>query len=561
LTHLSLPGIFDSVDSLQSFVDIIPCPIFVKDRQHRFVLVNQAAADFFGMHQNELLGHTDLNLFPKEHVAEYWMMDDLLFSTGETNENEEDLTDRAGNTRRIVTRKSPVKLSTGGDLLVAVISDVTEIRQAEAHNRYLAFHDQLTGLANRAMLYKRLDELLGGPVPRHPAVLLVDLDRFKEVNDCLGHLVGDELIRAFADRLVACAGSTDLAVRLGGDEFVLLLSTADDAEAVSDRILEAAHAPFSIGESQVMIGASIGVAKADHGCELPNELLRRADVALYRAKSLGRNRFALFSPDMDEGRQARMDLEAEMRLALADFSQFELHFQPQVRSDTGRVVAIEALVRWRHPRLGLIAPSRFIPIAEETGLIVPLGYWILADAVRQVKALGLSIRVAVNVSPVQLRQTCFAEKVLQTIARLDFPPELLELEITETAVFHANKPEIDILDSLRRRGVRVALDDFGTGYSTLTHLRRLAVDKIKIDRTFVRSIGQMTDADAIIRALVQLGNSLGVDTTAEGVETEEQRQLLCELGCTELQGFLIARPTPMAEIEASLIGETRQRAL
>ncbi len=560
MAHLALPGIFDSVDTLQAFVDTIPCPIFVKDREHRFALVNRAAAEFFGRDPSELLGYTDRDLFPDEDVAEYWAMDDLLFSTGKTNENEEDLVDRSGNRRRIITRKSPIKLASGDDLLVAVITDVTEIRQAEAHNRYLAFHDQLTGLANRAMLYQRLDEILGAPEPRHPTVLLIDLDHFKEINDCYGHLVGDELIRTFADRLTACAGDGDLAVRLGGDEFVLLLPDAGEVEAVCTRILDAARAPFSMGEASVTIGASIGMAASCGKCGSRNELLRRADVALYKAKSLGRNRFALFAPEMDEGRQIRMELELEMRQALGDFSQFELHFQPQVRSDTGEVVALEALVRWRHPRLGIVAPSRFIPIAEETGLIVPLGTWILEEAVRQVKALGLNIRVAVNVSPVQLRQAGFADRVLQTLARQGWPPNMLELEITETAVFHASKPEIEILDGLRRRGVRVALDDFGTGYSTLSHLRQLAVDKIKIDRTFVRSLGQVADADAIIRALVHLGTSLGVETTAEGVETEEQRQLLRELGCTELQGFLIARPNLMAEIEPSLREEAQRLA-
>ncbi len=560
MVHLALPGIFDSVASLQAFVDAIPCPVFVKNREHRYMLVNRAAADFFGIKRDELLGQDDRERFPESQVTEYWSKDDLVFSTGETNENEEDLTDRAGNERRIITRKSLIRLAAGDELLVAVITDVTEIRQAEAHNRYLAFHDQLTGLANRATLYKRLDEILGDPQPTYPAVLLIDLDRFKEVNDCLGHLVGDELIQAFADRLVALAGDKDLAVRLGGDEFVLLLANAGDTEAVCALILDAAHTPFSVGGSSVTIGASIGVAKSCGKCGTRNELLRRADVALYRAKSLGRNRFALFSPEMDEGRQIRMELEAEMRQALGDFSQFELHFQPQVRSDNGDVVAVEALVRWRHPRLGLVAPSRFIPVAEETGLIVPLGAWILEEAIRQVKPLGLGIRVAVNVSAVQLRQAGFAEHVLQTIARQDFPASLLELEITETAVFHASKSEIETLEGLRLQGVRVALDDFGTGYSTLSNLRQLAVDKIKIDRTFVKSIGQVADADAIVRALVQLGNNLGVETTAEGVETEEQRRLLRELGCTELQGFLIAKPRPLAEIEPRLQDEAQKLA-
>lgn len=560
LAHLALPGIFDSVDSLQSFVDVIPCPVFVKDREHRFVLVNRAAADLFGKTREELLGHHDLELFPDTYVAEYWSKDDLVFSTGETNENEEDLIDWAGSTRRIITRKSLIRLTAGDELLVAVITDVTEMRQAEAHNRYLAFHDQLTGLANRAMLYMRLDEILSAPAPQHLAILLVDLDRFKEVNDCLGHLVGDELIQTFADRLAASAGEKDMAVRLGGDEFVLLLADADRAEAVCAAILDAARTPFSVGGSSVTIGASIGVAKFCRECGTRNELLRRADVALYRAKSLGRHRFALFSPEMDEGRQIRMELESEMRQAIADFSQFELHFQPQVRSDNGSIVAMEALVRWRHPRLGLVAPSRFIPIAEETGLIVPLGNWILEESIRQVKPLGLDIRVAVNVSAVQLRHADFADHVLETLTRLDYPADLLELEITETAVFHANKSEIEVIEILRRKGVRVALDDFGTGYSTLAHLRQLSVDKIKIDRTFVKSIGQVADADAIIRALVQLGNSLGVETTAEGVETEEQRQLLRELGCRELQGYLIARPKPMAEIEPGLMSEARKLA-
>lgn len=555
MTQLMLPGALDSVLSLQTIIDLMPNPVFVKDRQHRFILINREAAHFFDVPQDELLGKSDLDSATEDEIRQYRAADNKAFDGGQTVECEELFADRAGKLRQIVTRKMPVTIADGTKLLIVVIIDVTEVRQAEAHNRYLAFHDPLTGLGNRALLLDRMGSMCSVACDKPVALILIDLDRFKEVNDSLGHPAGDELLLNFADRLLSCTAPDDLVVRLGGDEFIVLLSDTARVNQVGDAVLSCAQAPFLLGEMTVEIGASIGIASSSPDCRSPSELKRRADVALYQSKADGRSRISTFSADMDRGRVTHREIESCLRKAQSDFAQFALVYQPEVKTETGEVACYEALLRWQHPGKGQIAPSQFIPIAEETGLIVALGYWVLRTAMRDVAALGQHANVAVNVSPVQLRAPDFFRQVQEIASTIGFPLDRLEIELTETAVFHASAIELDTIKALRSAGVKVALDDFGTGYSTLSHLRQLAVDKIKIDRTFVRSLGQTSDAAAIIDAVVGLGRSLGITTTAEGVETEEQRDILRQAGCTELQGYLISRPRPIAEIAARLPAE------
>jgi diguanylate cyclase (GGDEF)-like protein/PAS domain S-box-containing protein len=553
-----------SRELLQQIVDVIPSPVFVKDREHRWVIVNKAFCDLMGRSAEELHGRSDDDFFPKEQVRVFWEVDDRVFASGEPIENEELHTDAHGTTRTIITCKRLVGLADGTRLLVGVITDVTRYREAEAHIRHLAHHDALTGLANRALFRERLGRALaaarrrGGPV----AVLCLDLDRFKPVNDTLGHPVGDALLRAVAARLLACVREGDTAARLGGDEFAVLQAGAGQPEAagaLARRLVEALSAPYEVLGHQVVVGASVGVALAPGDGRDPDELLKRADMALYRAKADGRGTFRSFEPGMDARLQARRLLELDLRKALAA-GELELHYQPLVDLRTGAVSALEALLRWRHPARGLVPPGEFVPLAEEIGLIVPVGGWVLRRACADAAGWPGGVRVAVNLSAAQFRGRELVAAVVGALAAAGLAPARLELEITETVLLRDGEATLATLRELRALGVRIAMDDFGTGYSSLGYLRSFPFDKIKIDRCFVRDLGASADCEAIVRAVTGLGGSLGIATTAEGVETEEQLERLRAEGCDEAQGFHLGRPMPAADIRALLDrGDGRRR--
>jgi len=540
-----------SFDDLQAIIDVIPNPVFVKNREHRIVLVNTSACDMFKRSREYILSHTDEDMFPAEQVATFRELDNRLFETGQDTEMEAKLTDGSGVLRTIVTRKRRVRLSDGAHIAVGVATDVTAFREAEAHNRYLAFHDPLTGLPNRVLLHERIDHALNKGMRKADqcALLYIDLDRFKGVNDSFGHLAGDELIRDFAARLSGLVRGTDTVARLGGDEFAVLLNDLKDQaeiERVCDRILAAARRPFEIGGAQVYIGGSIGVVFTSDEELGRIELQRRADVALYESKKAGRGCFRIFTSAMDEQIQRHRLIEAELRCALVEDRGLDVHYQPLIASLSGRAVAMEALVRWNHPRLGMLNPAQFLQVAEDSGLIAPLGEWVLARACRVLRE-WTDLGVAVNVSPTQLRDADFADRVLAILAETRLPPERLQLEITETAILNVDDLGSGALEQLRSAGVKIALDDFGTGYSSLNHLRKLHVDKVKIDRSFVQHIGQLADTEVIVQAVTSLGRTLGLSVVAEGVETDEQRQFLCATGCNELQGYLLSRPMPETE--------------
>jgi len=423
-----------------------------------------------------------------------------------------------------------------------------ELEASRAQAQHLAFHDSLTGLPNRALFEDRLEQALARR-ERRVAVLLLDLDRFKNVNDTLGHLAGDALIREFGARLSALIREGDTIARLGGDEFAILVEKAnvEDIRHLADRIVREVGRPFDVLGSQAYVGVSIGVAVCTEAGMDRLELIRRADIALYRVKGGGRNHYRLFSREMDASVQMRGSIEEELREALATGKGLCLHYQPQVGSK-GEIVGLEALVRWHHPVRGLISPEQFIPVAEDTGLIVPLGEWVLRQACT-VSRRWPKLFVAVNLSPVQFRSAGFFDSILAIIRSTGADPRSIQLEVTERVLLDDDDVVRAVLAKLRAARFTIVLDDFGTGYSSLSYLRKFEVDKIKIDQSFIRHLGDASDSGAIVSAILALGRAMGLSVAAEGVETEAQRVFLDVAGCREMQGFYFSAAVPHDELE------------
>lgn len=435
---------------------------------------------------------------------------------------------------------------------VATFEDITERRRNEDRITYMARHDALTDLPNRVALHEIGNAMLGQPVQGQSlAVLCLDLDRFKPVNDGFGHATGDRLLRCVAQRLQRQVRESATVARIGGDEFVVLhrVKALADAEVLARRLIASVSAPYDFDGSRIEIGMSAGIVLSGReDCDV-TQLLQNADLALYQAKSDGRGTYRVFEPQMDESARARLSLERELRDALTNGC-FEVHYQPLVDLSSNDVMGLEALVRWRHTERGLVSPSVFIPIAEETGLIVQLGEWVLRKACQDAARWPRHVRVAVNVSAHQLRQRNFAKMVLSALSESGLDPRRLELEITESVLLDDSDTNLETLHALRGCGVRIAMDDFGTGYSSISYLRRFPFDKIKIDRSFVREIGEKPEAAAIIRAIIGLGQSLNMTTLVEGIETDLQRSAILAEGANEMQGFLFSPPRPASEIDA-----------
>jgi diguanylate cyclase (GGDEF)-like protein len=434
---------------------------------------------------------------------------------------------------------------------VATYEAVTEGRRAEARIRHLANHDALTGLPNRRRFNERLREALAAPGRGGVAVLLLDLDHFKNVNDTLGHQAGDALLRSAAARIRACTREGDLVARLGGDEFAVLMQgdagRRERAEALAGRIASALAEPFAIDRYRASVAASIGVATAAGPGASADAMLRHADVALYRAKAAGRGTHRVFEESMAAELRAKLELEADLREAL-DRDQLELHYQPLFDLRRGRLSGFEALLRWRHPARGMVSPAEFIPLAEETGLIVPIGRWVLRRACAEAAAFPDDAKVAVNISPVQFAGDDLPALVRGALAESGLPADRLELEITESVLLHDSDAVVATLHRLRDLGLRVALDDFGTKYSSLSYLRSFPFDKIKIDQSFVRDMAERHDCLAIVRSVARLATQLGMTATAEGVEDGAHLEQVREAGCTEAQGYLFGRPLPAAAL-------------
>ena len=460
--------------------------------------------------------------------------------------------------RTIMMQHHPMK--DGG--FVSTHEDITEQRQQEERIRHMARHDALTELPNRARF---LEEMTASEASiargEKAAVLYIDVDHFKAVNETLGHAIGDKVLKQVSARLWGTTRETDTLARLGGDEFSLLLKPIDkpaDAAMIAERIIKTMASPFQVDGHQIAIGASVGIAMAPADGNSTDALMKNADLALHRAKREGRSTYHFFEPGMDAAIQQRRVIESGLRLALAK-NEFRLVFQPLIGLEENRVTCLEALLRWDHAERGAIPPAEFIPVAEETGLIVPIGEWVLREACKAAAAWPTKARVAVNLSPVQFKNQRLFETVQAALEEAGLPPTRLELEITESLLLADNEPTLKTLHRLRALGVGICMDDFGTGYSSLSYLRSFPFDKIKIDRSFMRDLESKGDSLAIIKAVIGLGHSLGMATTAEGVETEEQFNAVREQGCNEVQGFYFSPPLPPKAVHDLLKSELTRR--
>ncbi|WP_371324498.1 EAL domain-containing protein [Dechloromonas sp. ZY10] len=538
-----------------------PAGIVVTDEAHRIVSINPAMMQMTGYATYELVGHDIFGLIAlsadesSEHLREQVGLRGLW-------SGEADIARKGGDEFPAGIRVSRVDDPHTGNPThhIWILADITERKAVEERMRHIAQHDPLTGLPNRMALAIRLAQLLpeARRYERRLAMMFLDLDRFKIINDTLGHPVGDELLREVACRLSNIIRETDFVARLGGDEFVILLpeiSTPADSALVASKIIAALATPVQVDTHELHTSPSIGISIFPDDGPDADSLLKNADTAMYHAKAAGRNNYQFYAAEMNQAASERMDIERKLRHAIAR-NEFAIAYQPQFAGDSGRPTGVEALLRWHHPSDGMISPARFIPVAEEMGLIVEIGEWVMRNACREMKHwldAGLQpMRVAVNVSARQLRRRDFCESVAGALAESGLPAELLELEITESSVMENPEEAIEILQRLRRMGVTLAVDDFGTGYSSLAYLKRFPIDHLKIDRSFVADIEHDLNDRAIAFGTIALAHSLGLNVIAEGVETADQLELLRSNGCDEVQGYLFSKPLTSAAAFAFL---------
>ena len=521
------------------------------DARHRLVLCNDRFLEIFRLSRDSVSPGTSLfglirsissaNGFPEGTAEQFYeSYIDRVFVDGMDSYQQEYPDGR-------VIAVSRRKLPGGG--WVDTHEDITERRRAEKQIAYLAEYDTLTELSNRNLFQRTLTGALETAAGDQLAIFCLDLDGFKTVNDVFGHSVGDELLRQVAGRLRQCVGEQAMVARLGGDEFAILQrgrEQPEGANALALAVTKALNAPYDLAGSHAVVGASVGIAVFPRDASRPDELLKCADMALYSAKADGRGTCRFFEAEMDARIKARRRLEVDLRAAIAG-KQFEMFYQPVVSVASNEVIAFEALIRWRHPDRGMVSPAEFIPVAEETGLIIPLGEWILRQVCVDALSWPRNIRVAVNLSPVQFRSPNLVQAVFSALAISHLEPGRLDLEITETTLLQDSEAILERLHQLKSYGVQISMDDFGTGYSSLSYLRSFPFDKIKIDQSFVRGLGKLQDSLAIIRAVISLGKNLGMTINAEGVETADQLRILREELCDEVQGFLFSPAVPLKE--------------
>ena len=548
--------------SFRLLFDNNPMPMWVFDAETTgFLSVNDAAVQHYGYSRETFLGMKLQEIWPRDEWVSHSQALQQAGDTYHSGRNWRHLK-ADGSEIQVLTFGRRVNFDERDGYLVAVV-DITERRKAEARIAYMARHDGLTNLPNRELFQDRLRAALeqAQTGDKRVGVLCVDLDLFKNVNDSFGHPMGDRLLRLVADRLRSQVRGNNLVARLGGDEFAVILAadvSPNEASDFAGRLIKILSACYDIDGIEVVIGASIGIALSPGDGDTTEELMRNADMALYRAKSDGGGVHRFFEREMDRQAQKRRDMELDLRRAFAN-GEFELHYQPLVDIAADRISGFESLLRWRHPEKGMISPADFIPIAEDIGLIVALGEWVLREACAEAVKWPEEIKVAVNLSPVQFRSRNLVQVVVSALAHSGLSPKRLELEITESLFLAETEANIAILHQLRELGVSISMDDFGTGYSSLSYLRSFPFDKIKIDRSFVKDLAERSDCVAIVRAISGLGRSLNITTLAEGVETMEQLDWLRAEGCNEVQGFLFSPAKPAAEV-ARLLFKFGQRA-
>lgn len=547
----------DSEAKLSAILENVGASIYVKDLAGRYTYINQHALDLLGLEAEAVLGSTDDSIFDAATVRRIRELDNRVLEQGEELESEEIDTFRTtGETRIFWSIKMPLRDAEGRiHALCGISTDITERRAGEEQIRYLSNYDALTGLPNRELLQERSKIAFAEAkaAGRSMAILCIDLDRFKIVNDSLGYNIGDDVLREMARRLSAQLPREAVLCRMGADDFLLLLPDVDETSirSVARELLAALALPLTVERQQLTLTASIGIAMFPAHARSMEQLVQSADAALVSAKTAGRNTFALFTPDMRDQVNEILMIENELRGAL-EKEQLVLYYQPQVDIVTGSITGVEALIRWEHPVIGFISPGRFIPVAEESGLIAELDLWVMRTAARQQaiwQLQGLSVpTVAVNLSAIDLYQNGFTEAVAAVLEENALSPEMLELELTESISMEHSTRTMAVLGKLHAMGVSLAIDDFGTGYSSLSYLKRYPIRKLKIDKSFIDGVGHDPEDQAIVKAIIGMARGLGFRTLAEGVETREQLDFLRGNGCDEYQGYYFCRPLPAHEI-------------
>ncbi len=555
---------------LRAMIDQVPDYLFVKDVDSRFVVANRAVAADLGRTPEDLIGKTDFDLHAPEFARGFYADEQRVIHTAEPAiALEESIMTTEGQRKWLSTSKVPLRDDHGKIIgIVGICRDVTERKLAEDQIHFLAHHDALTGLPNRVLLMDRIEQALlqAERNGTYVTVMFIDLDNFKLVNDSLGHSAGDTLLKTVAERMVECVRASDTVTRIGGDEFVILLPdqrNMSDAAAVLEKMRAAIAQPIAIEGQLFRVTSSIGLATYPSDGSDGETLLMNADTAMYQAKEKGRDNFQHYTAEMNISAQERRILQEGLRLAV-ERQEFALVYQPQFDLRTGQIVAVEALVRWHHPTLGIIPPAKFIPMAESTGLIVPLGDWVLREACRQNKAWqdagNPPVTIGVNVSARQFRDGTWVRRVASILRSTGLEAKYLELELTESLLMQDVNQAVSTMKELQALGVKFSIDDFGTGYSSLSALKSFPVARLKIDQSFVRNLTTDPNDRNIATAMISLGQKLNMRVIAEGVETAEQFAFLADNKCDEIQGFHLSRPVEAEEIATMLRAPTRRNA-
>lgn len=551
---------------LAALMDNLPDNIYFKDAESRFIRINRAMCRYLGLRSpDDAVGKSDLDFFGKSHAEAARQDEQEVMTTGRPMVGKDEKENFVGGgVKWVSTTKLPLRDALGKVVGTFGISrDITARKQAENQLFEQAFFDPLTHLPNRALFLDRLGQLMRRARRRKDspyAVLFLDIDRFKGINDSLGHATGDELIVALGRRIETCLRPGDTVARLSGDEFVILLESvrdAGDAEKVAERIHSSMSTPFQVSSVEVYCTMSIGITLGGDEYDRAEDLLRDADIAMYQAKAQGRARHVRFLTGMHDRARSLLQLETDLRRAI-ERREFVLHYQPIIDTAARRLVGFEALLRWAHPERGLVGPDEFIPLAEETGLICPIGLWGLEEACLQLRKWqtqypGPAPKMSVNLSPRQFLQPTLLKDIQRVLSETSVDPRDLTIELTESALMEGTAGAGEILDELRRMDIRVCIDDFGMGYSSLGQLERFTVDGLKVDRSFVARMAESPKANEIVRSMIALANNLSLSVTAEGVETQSQLVQIHALGCHQIQGFLFSKAVPAEAADAFVL--------